>query len=83
MFYFIMYIWPSDGPGSALMGRGAAEPHVRSEEEAMAFGNTNGDSADIGWGGGHFPQRRCLQEDSTKIGKGSMYLKGGMASGGS
>ena len=48
----------------------------------MAIGNTNGASADIGQGGVHCPQSRCGQEEVTKIGKESMYLKGDMVSGG-
>ena len=78
-----MYIWPLGGPGGALMGRGAAEPQVRIEEDTMAIGNTDSASADMGQGGGHCPQRRCVQEVSNKIGRFGMYLKGYMAAGGS
>ena len=49
----------------------------------MAIGNTDGADVDIGRGGVHLPQSRGGKEAANKIGKGSMYLKGGMASGGS
>ena len=47
----------------------------------MAIGNTNGAAAYIGGDGSHFPQSRGGKELVTKIGKGSVYLKGDMAAG--
>ena len=47
----------------------------------MAIGNTDSAATDIGGGGGKFPQSGGGQELATKIGKGSMYLKGDMAAG--
>ena len=49
----------------------------------MAIGNTDGAAADIGKGVVHWPQSRSGKEGATKIGKGSMYLKGNMVAGGS
>ena len=46
-----------------------------------AIVNTDGAAADIGGYGVHCTQKRGGQELATKIGKGSMYLKGDMAAG--
>ena len=73
---------PSDVPGGAPRGRGAAEPQVCSEEDIMAIGNTGGAALDIGQGGIHWTQRRGGHEAATKIVKGSMYLNGDMSDGG-
>ena len=48
----------------------------------MAIGNTNGAAVDIGQSDVHCPQSRGGQEEATKIGKGSIYLKGNMTAGG-
>ena len=70
-----MYIWPSGGPGGAPRGRVAVEPQVRSEEDVMAIGNTNGAAADIGWGWVHFCKIRGGQISATKIGKAAYISK--------
>ena len=45
-----MFISPSYGPSGALRGRGAVEPQVHSEENAMAIGNTTSATTYIGGG---------------------------------
>ena len=47
----------------------------------MAIGNTGGEAADRGEGGVNLPQGIDGQEAETKIGKGSIVLKGNMSDG--
>ena len=49
----------------------------------MPIVNTHGAAVDRGGDGVQFPQRRGGQKAATKIGKGSMDIKGNMAARGS
>ena len=76
-----MYIWPSGGPDGDMRGRCDVQTKVCSEEDAMAIGNPNSVTADIGGGRVYLPQKWGGLEAPIKICKGIMYSKVDMAAG--